>query len=275
MRDANSQIEERPVSPAIVLSQWIRAGNLTQKQAARELYWREPELSMILTNRRFVSERMAGDLARVFKDTSPYQGWSATDWLNLQKKFINWTKTAQGASEARRSKGEPVGILCDTDIYEAVEAEVLKIEPFNEMCVQPASYDLTAGILTWFGRFERDGERRQVEISDEKWATLAPGESVRVDAREVLEIPTNMTARVACVGDLVHKGVLCAFGIQLEPGWKGRPFFTLFHQGDEDIEIGPEDACVSVEFQFLQRTPKNPFGKALRPERFAGRGARN
>jgi deoxycytidine triphosphate deaminase/plasmid maintenance system antidote protein VapI len=274
MQDVNLQVN-RPSSPASILARWIDDNHLSQKQAARELRWKEPEISMIRTNRRPISERMANDLARTLKHLPGHEQWTAQDWLELQRQFNEWTKTAHGLSETwqTRAKTERVGVLCDDDIIEAVRAGALKIDPFNESYVQPASYDLTAATLTWFGRRDSSGQRLQLNISETQSAKLLPGERVRIDAREHLHIPVNMSARVAAVGSLVHMGVLCAFGIQLDPGWSGQPFFTLFHQGDEDIEIGLEDACVSVEFQFLQRTPKNPFVEP-RSEKFAGRSDR-
>jgi plasmid maintenance system antidote protein VapI/deoxycytidine triphosphate deaminase len=267
-------LTERPRSPAGVLSKWIEANGLSQKAAARALQWKEPELSMILANRRPISERMARDLARTLRDMPEFEGWIAEDWMELQKSFLEWTKTSEGARETWRAKGERVGVLCDTDILDAINAGILKIEPFRETSVQPASYDLTAGTLTWFGRRNKDGQRPRFVVSDGKWATLAPGETVHVVARERFLMPVNMTARLVAVGYLVERGVLCAFGIQMEPGWEGQPYFTLFHQGDEDIEIGSDDPCVSVEFQFVHRPPKSPFGKAPRKERFLGRGER-
>jgi len=270
MDSANSQTV-RPPSPAAILAHWIDSLALSQKAAARELQWKEPELSMILANRRPISERMARDLARTLADLPDYAGWTADDWLACQKTFQEWARASESAADTWRAKPDRFGVLSDIDICEAVSAGALKIDPFSETFVQPASYDLTASVLTWFNRRNKYGERHRVEISEDRWATLAPGESVHVLARETLHIPVNMTARLAAVGYLVERGVLCAFGIQLDPGWEGRPFFTLSHQGAEDIEIGFHDACVSIEFQFLQRPPKNPFGKAPRPERFMGR----
>jgi deoxycytidine triphosphate deaminase/plasmid maintenance system antidote protein VapI len=270
MDSANSQTV-RPLSPAAILSHWIDSNGLSQKAAARELQWKEPELSMILANRRPISERMARDLARTLADLPDYAGWTPDDWLACQKTFQEWARTSQGAAETWRARSDRFGILSDIDISEAVSAGALKIDPFRDSSIQPASYDLTVSVLTWFNRRNKYGERHRVEILEDRWATLAPGETVHVLARETLHIPVNMTGRLAPVGHLVERGVLCSFGIQLDPGWDGPPFFVLSHQGSEEIDIGFHDPCVSVEFHFLQRPPQNPFGRSPRPERFTGR----
>lgn len=265
---------ERPLSPAAALAAWIEETGYNQKNAALELQWADSELSTVLTNRKKISDRMARDMARVLDQLPAYKGWTAQHWLDVQKNFLRWTKTPKGAAAMWQERTERVGVLCDIDICELAEADVLKINPFDKSRVQPASYDLAAGTLSWFGRRDRNNDARRVELADVQTTILAPGETVLVLAREHFEIPNFISARVAPVGSLVELGILFSFGIQMDPGWKGQPFFTLSHHGDEPIDIDADSICASIEFQFLQRVPKRPFGQQ-RPDNFAGRETRN
>ena len=218
---------------------------------------------MVLTGKRPISDRIANELARALVNEPGFGGWTAQKWMDLQRSYLEWSKSRQQMKDAWMSRANRVGILCDAGIEEAASVGALGIEPFDRMFVQPASYDLKAGTLEWFGRFE-NGQRRMATISQDATALIVPGDRVRVVAKEKISMPDNLVARLAAVGALVWKGVSCVFGIQLEPGWVGHPFFTLSHQGDEDIEIGPDDPVVSVEFHFLPQTPESPMGKDAR-----------
>lgn len=255
-----------PQSPLETITRWIEINGYSQKEAARMLQWKEPELSMVLGSKRMVSERMAHDLARVMADMPGFEGWTWEDWMKMQRDYLVWARSTEGAAEIWKAKAPRTGILCDADILEALESRALRIEPFNKKFIQPASMDLIAQRVTWFGPRQQDGERLAFVVSEDRPAILKPGSTVRVVAREYFHMPDNLVARLAPVGSLVEYGVLYSFGIQLEPGWKGHPFFVLSHQGDEEIEITAQEGCVSVEFQFLPRVPLAPYGVASRPK---------
>ena len=253
------QFAESLTSPATVIAQWIESEGMSKKDAALALQWKPPELSMILSGVRPISERMARDLAETLSDIPQFKGWTPEDWMELQREYNVRAKSPDAEFEFWAAK-ERGGTLCDADILDSVKSGLLRIEDFDENAVQPASYDPKPGTITWYRRRDKNGNRLTVKLEGDAEEVITPGQTAMIETKEKFRMPPNMVGRLASAGWLVDAGVQFTFGLHLEPGWVGHPFFLLTHNGDEDIKIGAAYVCASIEFEFLQRPARKPFG---------------
>jgi dCTP deaminase len=96
-------------------------------------------------------------------------------------------------------------ILTDKDIKEVVKKGVIKIEPFDPNCVQPASYDFRVGEegLT------TEGEEK-INVKEKGLLLLEPGDFGVISSFETIEMPNDHTARIGIRSYYSRQGLFAA-----------------------------------------------------------------
>src|SRR5207244_259816 len=140
----------------------------------------------------------------------------------------------------------------------------LVIEPFAddwqspsaESKLQPASYDISVcrALHSKLG---------EVDLSRED-LTLDYGEWAKVQSLERLELPLSLAATVGVTSSWTRRGLIGFCGPQIDPGYKGQFFFSLFNVSSGPIKIRKDDRVATVIFYRLAKNAPPYRGKYQR-----------
>lgn len=195
-------------------------------------------------------------------------GRSVEEWLRIQNDYAAW-KGANDLTDSYFTDSLPTsGILSRQDILRYQTAARI-VEPFNEEHVKPASLDLCLGDTRRFRRHPElelksknevltDTEKRLLyedrDLAEKKARELIrikPGETWRIWVMEEINMPETLCGRISVRSDIIMEGITPGYGLQIDPGWNGKPFVILTHNGDEEFDLDLGHECVSVEFRVL------------------------
>ena len=134
-----------------------------------------------------------------------------------------------------------MAILGRREINEKVTNGDMKIKPFDEVRVEPASYDCRLGnvLSAGVGRVKwKDGDEFILESNS--WASIA--------SEEQFELPNNLCASYGIRSGLARRGVIAFGGPQIDPGYIGRIFVSLYNPTLEPIVLNYHQVIMSVIF---------------------------
>lgn len=153
-----------------------------------------------------------------------------------------------------------MAILSGDAIRRLVQAERLRIEPFHEDAIQPASYDLRLGKRALISP-KGDERGRAVDLDKEKDQTVAilPGQYVAILTEEKLGLPNDICARFGLKSSFARRGLMAWGGIQVDPGFIGRLAISLFNVGPEDIHLKLDTPIFTIEFNKLEEPATEPY----------------
>ena len=145
-------------------------------------------------------------------------------------------------------------ILTDKDIKETVRKAVIKIEPFDLACVQPASYDFRVGKegLSATGQ-------AKIDIEEKGLLLLEPGDFGVITSLETIEMPNDYTARIGIRSYYARQGLFAATGPQIDPGFRGRLFVTIMNLSPNPISLPYKEKFITVEFHRLNEPVTKPY----------------
>lgn len=153
-----------------------------------------------------------------------------------------------------------MAILSADDIIKLVHEGPLRIQPFDEDAVQPASYDLRLGKRVLISPIGKE-KGRAADLDKEKDQKIAvkPGQFVAILTEEELELPNGVCARFGLKSNLARKGLMAFGGIQVDPGFIGRLAISLFNVGPESIELKLGEPMFTIEFENLENPTTKPY----------------
>ena len=134
-----------------------------------------------------------------------------------------------------------MAILGRKEITSRFESGDLGIEPFDHKNIEPASYDCQLGgvLSAGTGRHEwKDGGEFVLESNS--WASIA--------SEEVLDLPNDICASYGIRSSLARRGVIAFGGPQIDPGYTGRIFVSLYNPTLEPVVLNRRQAILSVIF---------------------------
>src|SRR6266849_11067147 len=108
-------------------------------------------------------------------------------------------------------------ILTDRQIVEARTKGDIKIEPFEDKQVQPASYDLRVGeqgITTT--------SKKRVDLKADGFLVVHPGDFAVVLVHEEISLGPQYAARFGLRSKYARRGLVATTGLQVDPGYEGR-----------------------------------------------------
>ncbi len=148
-------------------------------------------------------------------------------------------------------------ILADSDLKKAAKGGGLVIDPFDEGCVQPSSYDLhLLGEVRVFDNYEAaeiDVRKmmdvtRKVKIGS-KGFVLHPGEFILGSTVERFEIPTDLAGILEGKSSLGRIGLIVhATAGFIDPGYKGQLTFDITNLSKMPIRIYKEMKIAQILF---------------------------
>lgn len=146
-----------------------------------------------------------------------------------------------------------MGVLSGRQIKELVKSGKLGIEPFDEVLVQPATYDLRLGPKILASPLSADKLGVVIELTKDKPGyDIQSGQMVGILSLEKLYLPLDICGRFGIRSAIARKGINAFGGVQLDPGFKGRLTMNLLNVGPEPITLTLYEAIFSVEFARLE-----------------------
>jgi len=165
----------------------------------------------------------------------------------------------------------PTSVLSDGTIMRLVRAGHIKIDPWDEAMVQPASVDLRLGPS--FRVFHnhrasaidlRDPPRNlteEVTIAEDEPFVIHPGEFCLGRTLEWVELPDDIVARIEGKSSLGRLGLIDhATAGFCDPGWKGTLTLELANLTRIPIKLYAGLAIAQLSFMTLDAPALRPYG---------------
>jgi dCTP deaminase len=148
----------------------------------------------------------------------------------------------------------PSGILVDKDILEALKLNYLRIDPFDESALEPATYDLSLG-----GMAVVTTSSEVIDLAGDGLLKIPPYAAALVQTEEILTLSSRIVGRLGARSNLLQNGIIASTGPQIDPGFTGRIFVNLLNVSDRPFSIRRRTRFLSAEFHLLAREPSRLY----------------
>ena len=145
-------------------------------------------------------------------------------------------------------------ILTDEFIAQANSEGSIKIEPFEEKQLQPASYDLRVG-----PEAASSSDRQKIDLAKKGFIELSPSDFVIVLSEEIISLDKQHTARFGLRSKWARKRLVATTGPQIDPGFEGRLTVGLTNLTNKKISLSHKDDFLTVEFHRLESPVKEVY----------------
>lgn len=165
----------------------------------------------------------------------------------------------------------PTSVLSDGTIRRLVADGAIKVDPWDDEMVQPASIDLRLGHS--FRVFHnhrasaidlKDPPRNlteQVTIADDEPFLIHPGEFVLGRTLEWVELPDDLVARIEGKSSIGRLGLIVhATAGFVDPGWKGTLTLEITNLTRIPIKLWASLPIAQLSFMTLDRAAERPYG---------------
>ena len=170
-------------------------------------------------------------------------------------------------------------LLSDKDIKQEIASGRVKLEPYSEEMVQPASVDIR--LDRFFRTFEnhkyqfidprqdQQDMTRLVEVDAKEPFVLHPGEFVLGSTFEVVTLPDDIAARVEGKSSLGRLGLLThATAGFIDPGFSGHVTLELSNVSNLPVTLWPGMKIGQLCFIKMSSTSEHPYGSNVYGSRY-------
>ncbi len=128
-----------------------------------------------------------------------------------------------------------------------------RLDPTGVPIVEPASYDLRAGIALWKDKQSRELKTLRFSPTEtsQPVVTLRPGQMVFVITHEELNLPPDICGTVYSRNRLQKENILALNAGHVDPGYRGPILIRLINLGQTEWAMTLGDAVFTVVFHFL------------------------
>jgi dCTP deaminase len=172
-------------------------------------------------------------------------------------------------------------LLSDRDILAEIDAQRIRVEPYDESMIQPSSIDFR--LDRFFRVFEnhryphidpaadQSDLTRVVEPDGDEPFILHPGEFVLGSTFEVVTLPDDIAARVEGKSSLGRLGLLThATAGFVDPGFSGHVTLELANVATLPIKLYPGMKIGQLCFFRLSSPAEHPYGSEKYGSRYQG-----
>jgi dCTP deaminase len=164
-----------------------------------------------------------------------------------------------------------MSVLSDASIRELVSSGRVKIEPWDDAMVQPASVDLRLGpSFRVFHNFRVESIdlaeppttlTELVEIGVDEPFVIHPGEFVLGSTEEHVELADDLVARIEGKSSLGRLGLIVhATAGFVDPGFKGTLTLEITNLTRVPIKLWAGKPIAQLSFMTLDRAAERPYG---------------
>jgi dCTP deaminase len=172
-------------------------------------------------------------------------------------------------------------LLSDRDILAEIDADRIRVEPFDPAMIQPSSIDYR--LDRYYRVFEnhryphidpaadQSDLTREVEPAGDEPFILHPGEFVLGSTHEVVSLPDDIAARVEGKSSLGRLGLLThATAGFVDPGFSGHVTLELANVATLPIKLYPGMKIGQLCFFRLSSPAEHPYGSEKYGSRYQG-----
>ena len=171
-------------------------------------------------------------------------------------------------------------ILSDVDILKEIKSKRLRITPFNEKSVQPASYDVTMDNQF---RVFKNTQKAYLDVKEDfsefmelikipkgKPLIIHPGEFLLGTTAEKISVPDDLVAQLMGRSSIGRLGIIVhATAGFIDPGFSGFITLEMTNVANIPIALYPGMRIGQVSFTRLTSSAKNPYS-AKRGSKYSG-----
>jgi len=150
-----------------------------------------------------------------------------------------------------------MGLMTGKDIQQALAANRLHIDGFDQRSLQPASYDMRLGAEAITSTL-----RERINPAQKGLLIIASGDFALVTTHERITMPMDMAGHLGLRSHYAKKGLVLLSGPQIDPGLKGVLVLGLSNLSPRDVAIPYKDPLCTVELFSLD----NPAEKGYEGE---------
>ena len=162
-------------------------------------------------------------------------------------------------------------VLSDGTIRRLVDEGRIRIDPWDDHLVQPASVDLRLGrsfrvfhnhrITAIDLREPPENLTEQVVVEEDEPFVIHPGEFCLGRTEEWVELPDDIVARIEGKSSLGRLGLIVhATAGFCDPGWKGTLTLELNNLTRVPIKLWPGLPIAQLSFMTLDQPAERPYG---------------
>ncbi|NMM22132.1 MAG: dCTP deaminase [Phycicoccus sp.] len=172
-------------------------------------------------------------------------------------------------------------LLSDRDLRAEIASGRVRLEPYDEVMVQPSSIDVR--LDKYFRLFDnhkypfidpaedQPDLTRLIEIERDEPFILHPGEFVLGSTFEVVTMPDDLAARLEGKSSLGRLGLLThSTAGFIDPGFSGHVTLELSNVATLPIKLWPGMRVGQLCFFRLSSPTENPYGSAKYGSRYQG-----
>lgn len=153
-----------------------------------------------------------------------------------------------------------MSVLSGRQIERLVKSDELRIMPFDEGLVQPATYDLRLGSRILASPLSTDKLGVVIELTKDRPSyDIQSGQMIGVISLEKLYLPLCISGRFGIRSTIARRGINAFGGLQLDPGFRGRLTMNLLNVGPEPVTLSLHEPIFSVEFSRLEEEAEAPY----------------
>ena len=193
-------------------------------------------------------------------------------------------RDAAPAGTLARVSNPVASVLSDGTILELVRCGRIRIDPWEEDLVQPASVDLRLGdsfrvfhnhrVAAIDLREPPSGLTEEVVIGQDESFVIHPGEFCLGRTLEWVELPDDIVARIEGKSSIGRLGLIVhATAGFCDPGWKGTLTLELNNLTRVPIKLYPGLLIAQLSFMTLDRPALRPYGSAELGSHYQGQRA--
>jgi|GEM_PF-5231123 len=244
-----------PTEPSLdaeeVLTQWLERNKFSQKELATETGLSPGFVSMLLNKKR----KMTTGIVSLIADAT---GTKDADWVRHMELHDEWSRKADLPVEPARSFSG--GVQSNQDIRTALSMGVVRITDLDDANIKESSVDLTLGASkrlpppSWLSQPTNElaaAAFAEASVKKERHLIVRPGESWLTWSREKIRLDRLFCGRIGGMGDLTIHGIHLVFGTQVNAGWEGHPFATLYNPTGEPFQLDPGQPFMTLEISAL------------------------
>jgi len=164
-----------------------------------------------------------------------------------------------------------MSVLSDGTIRALIAEGRVKIDPWDDAMVQPASVDLRLGpSFRVFHNFRVESIdlaepptnlTEHIEIADDEPFVIHPGEFVLGRTTEYVEIPDDIVARIEGKSSLGRLGLIVhATAGFVDPGFKGTLTLEITNLTRVPIKLWAGKPIAQLSFMKLDKAAERPYG---------------
>lgn len=145
-------------------------------------------------------------------------------------------------------------MLSDDEVHRALSNGDLRIEPFDEACLQSASYDFRVGSEAFVSSSDA-----VIDVANRGLVIIDPGEFAVLATLERVNCGPQIAGQLGLTSQYARQGLVLLSGPQIDPGFDGVLVVRVMNLAARRVTLTYEAAFLTTQFFKLSQPVKRPY----------------